>query len=381
MKKSLFIFCFSLSIGCTQPQQDAKVLPGAYQLEEYMGLVEGKNVGLVINHTSMIGDQLLLDTLLKLQINIHKVFTPEHGLKGTASNGEIIEYDSKNEVYELISLYGKNKKPTDDQMQGLDVILFDLQDVGARFYTYISTMQYMMEACVKNEIQLIILDRPNPNGSYVDGPILDTTLSSNVGLIPIPIVYGMTNGELAQMINNEGWLTNGKKCDLSIIKIKNWKHTDRYSLPVKPSPNLPNDLSIALYPNLCLFEGTVMSVGRGTEFPFQQIGHPDWPEQVHSFIPIANEGAKWPPYENQECFGVSWIDSTPEYSFTLRPLIEAYQKMDTVNFFNGFFKRLVGTSELQKQIESGMTEEDIKATWQEDLDSYKEKRERYLLYD
>ncbi|MEO1255747.1 MAG: DUF1343 domain-containing protein, partial [Bacteroidota bacterium] len=272
------IICLILGvIACNKPkvaESPASIVPGAYQLSEYLPFLADKNVGLTINHTSLINGKHLTDTLQDLGIAVTKVFTPEHGFTGKISDGMKIDYDSINTTFELVSLYGKNKKPTKDQLTGVDVMVFDIQDVGARFYTYISTMHYVMESCVENSIPLIILDRPNPNGSYVDGPVLDTTFQSFVGLHPIPIVHGMTIGELAQMINEEGWLTSGKKVDLKVIKIKNWNHASQYTLPIKPSPNLPSDLSIALYPSLCLFEGTVMSVGRGTDYAFQQIGHP-----------------------------------------------------------------------------------------------------------
>ena len=266
-------------------------------------------------------------------------------------------------------------------MGGVEVMVFDIQDVGTRFYTYISTMHYVMEACAANEVPIIVLDRPNPNGSYTDGPILDTAYRSFVGMHPIPIIHGLTIGELAQMINGEGWLNNGMQCDLTVIPVKNWDHTKTYSLPVRPSPNLPNDLSISLYPSLCLFEGTIMSVGRGTNYPFQQVGHPNYPDTSHTFTPKSREGAKWPPYENKKCFGVSWIGQKPEYQFSLTPIINAYQKMETDSFFNSYFEKLAGNSRLRKQIESGMTEVEIKNTWKKELEAYKKKRAKYLLYD
>ena len=260
-------------------------------------------------------------------------------------------------------------------------MLFDIQDVGTRFYTYISTMHYVMEACAENKIPLIILDRPNPNGSYVDGPVLDTAFSSFVGMHPIPIVHGLTVGELAKMINGEGWLKNKMQCELTVIPVRNWDHAAPYSLPIKPSPNLPNDLSISLYPSLCLFEGTVMSVGRGTDYPFQQIGNPNYPDTTYSFVPSSKEGAKWPPFENVICYGIHWIDETPSYQFSLSPLIQIYEKMNDIAFFNDYFRRLAGTDELQKQIEKGLSEQEIRASWEADLTAFKAKRTNYLIYN
>ncbi|GAB4237730.1 MAG: hypothetical protein Tsb0034_13040 [Ekhidna sp.] len=338
-------------------------------------------MALAVNHTSVINGTHLTDTLTRAGFNIRKVFTPEHGFKGSASDGEEIEYSNDSSVYELISLYGQNKKPTPQQLEGLDVMVFDMQDVGTRFYTYLSTMHYVMEACAENNVQMVILDRPNPNGSYVDGPVLDTAFRSFVGMHPIPIVHGMTLGELAHMINGEGWLQKSNQVDLTVISIRNWTHSQPYSPPLKPSPNLPNDLSISLYPSLCLFEGTIMSVGRGTDHPFQQIGHPLYPDTLHSFVPTSMEGAKWPPYEEERCYGISWTGQSPTYGFSLKPLIEAYHKMDTTGFFNSYFKRLAGTDLLQKQIEDGWTEAEIRETWRRDLDTFKALRKKYLLYD
>ena len=354
------------SFGCTSQtaNEPVQIMPAADQTDEYLAHLDGKRVGLTVNHSSKIGKTHLTDSLLNLDINVSKVFTPEHGFTGTVSDGAAITYDSATTSYSLISLYGKNKKPTPEQLTELDVMVFDIQDVGARFYTYISTMFYVMQACAENDLPLIILDRPNPNGSYVDGPVLDTAFSSFVGIAPLPIVHGMTIGELAQMFNGEGWLGDGLKSQLTVVPVANWNHSMPYALPVKPSPNLPDDLSISLYPSLCLFEGTIMSVGRGTDYAFQQIGHPEYPEAQHAFTPVSREGAKWPPYEDLICYGRSWIGQKPTYAFTLQPLIQAYQKMNRDDFFNDYFKRLAGTDQLQKQIESGMSEVEIRATWQ-----------------
>ncbi len=369
-------------VGCGNTAQEVHepILPGAYQMDQYIKYLEGKRVALTVNHSSEVRGTHLTDTLVALGVRVDKVFTPEHGFKGTASDGASIDYDSSLQQFELISLYGKNKKPTHEQMQGIDVMVFDIQDVGTRFYTYISTMHYVMEACAENDIQMLVLDRPNPNGSYVDGPVMDTTYRSFVGMHPIPIVHGMTVGELARMINEEGWLFDQVQCDLTVIPVKNWDHSTPYSLPLSPSPNLPNDLSISLYPSLCLFEGTIMSVGRGTDYPFQVIGHPEYPDTTFSFIPKAWEGSRWPPYENQICYGISWTGESTSYEFSLQPLIHAYQQMISKDFFNDYFIKLEGTGKLQKQIESGMSEEEIRKTWEAPLQEFAQLRSNYLLY-
>ena len=380
MKVIICFFYMLATIHFAKSQQN-KILCGADQVDVYIKHLANKSIGLVINHSSRIDTVPLVDSLLSLGINIHTVFTPEHGFSGLLSNGEKIEYRNHKNTFQLVSLYGKNKKPQKSQLSSIDLMVFDIQDVGVRFYTYISTLHYIMEACSENNIPLLILDRPNPNGGYVDGPVLDTTFRSFVGIHPIPIVYGLTIGELAQMINGEKWLPNQSQCSLEIIKVKNWTHDTPYSLPVKPSPNLPNDLSISLYPSLCLFEGTIISVGRGTDYPFQQAGHPLYPDKTHSFLPVTKVGAKYPPYKNQICYGISWIHTRPNYIFSLRPLITIYQKMDTSRFFNDYFNRLAGNNVLQKQIEKGMTADEIKKTWQKKLNIFKKKRKIYLLYD
>lgn len=360
--------------------QADSVQTGAMQTDQYFPLLSGKKVGLTVNHSSIVGAKHLTDTLLRVGIDVRKVFTPEHGFTGAASDGETVTYGKSEKPYELISLYGNNKKPTAEQLAGLDIMVFDIQDVGTRFYTYISTMHYVMQACAEENIPMLILDRPNPNGSYVDGPILEPTHQSFVGMHPIPIVHGMTIGELAQMINGEGWLETQNAVQLTVIPVTNWNRTDVYSLPVKPSPNLPNDLSIALYPSLCLFEGTIMSVGRGTDHAFQQIGHPEFPDGAYSFTPSSREGSKHPPYEDLACYGLSWIGTKPNYKLSLQPLIDAYKKMNREDFFNDYFVKLAGTNKLQTQIEAGMSEKEIKETWRESLDNFKEVRSKYLIY-
>ncbi|MEP5613946.1 MAG: DUF1343 domain-containing protein [Cyclobacteriaceae bacterium] len=361
--------------------QSVSVLPGAYQLEEYLPNLNNKTVAVTVNHSSLIESTHLVDTLLSLGVQLNKVFTPEHGFTGTVSDGVVIEYKENDKPFELISLYGKNKKPNVDQLANIDVMLFDIQDVGARFYTYISTMHYVMEACAQLGIPMIILDRPNPNASYVDGPVLDTAFSSFVGMHPVPVVHGMTIGEYARMINGEGWLSDGIACEIRVVKNKNWNHQSEYPIPIKPSPNLPNDLSISLYPSLCFFEGTIMSVGRGTSYPFQQIGHPDYPDSSYQFTPVSMEGSKWPPLEDIKCNGLSFASNTPVYELNLSLLLDAYKKMDRSDFFNSYFKTLSGTDELQKQIEAGMSEQEIRQSWSSGLAKFREMRESYLLYD
>lgn len=357
---------------------------GASQFSFYLPQIQNKKVGLVVNHTSLVQDTHIVDTLLSMGIDIKKVFAPEHGFRGDIDAGEHLSdsYDSKTGL-PIISLYGKNKKPTAEQMADIEVLIFDIQDVGVRFYTYISTMHYVMEACAELDKEIIILDRPNPNGSYVDGPILDPKLKSFVGMHPIPIVHGLTIGELALMINGEGWLAGGKTCKLEVVPVSDYTHEAPYSLPVRPSPNLPNDLSITLYPSICLFEGTQISVGRGTEYPFQVIGAPFAKMGKFTFIPESIIGmSKNPKYQDKICYGKDFRDTNPKPEFTLQYLIEFYHNYPKKeSFFNGYFDTLVGTYELQKQIKAGMSENEIRQTWQEGLAKYKLIREKYLLYN
>ncbi|WP_258103620.1 DUF1343 domain-containing protein [Marinoscillum sp. MHG1-6] len=389
MKKLLCLLIFIHVFACDSPSQQKvpavpEVKPGAYQIDEYLPLLKDKKVALFVNHTSLIGLTHIIDSLSSLGINITKVFTPEHGFTGTKSDGEIIEKEATNESFELISLYQRFKKPTAEQMHNIDVLVVDIQEVGVRFYTYSSTMSYLMEACAKFKIPMIVLDRPNPNGSYVDGPVLEPDVSSFIGLHPIALVHGMTIGELAKMINEEGWLADSLKCELDIIKIDNWDHNTTYSLPIRPSPNLPNDLSVALYPSLALFEGTIVSVGRGTDKQFQIIGHPDYPDTAFSFIPQPNEGSSTPPLQGEVCYGLNLTDSRMKHEFTLKYLIHFFDSLKGQTnkpFFNAYFKRLAGTEELQKQIEAGWTEEEIRKSWQPDLDAYRNLRNQYLLYE
>ncbi len=369
---------------------DTTIQVAASQFEKYLPLLKGENIALLVNQTSMVGDTHLVDTLLSYGVTIKTIFSPEHGFRGDADAGEKIDnsIDSKTGI-PLVSLYGKTRKPTKEMLKNIDVVVFDIQDVGVRFYTYISTMHYIMEACAENNKKLIILDRPNPNGNYVDGPVLNMKYQSFVGMHPIPIVHGLTVGELAKMINGEGWLKDSLTCDLTVIKAVNYNHQKRYPLPVKPSPNLPNDISIALYPSLCLFEGTKISVGRGTHFPFQVIGYPDKKFGTFSFTPKSIDGmSKYPKHQDKICYGIDLRTSDFEAKFSLKHLInfynihkELYAKHDDKEmFFNGFFTKLAGTEKLQQQIESGLTGPEIKDSWKADLDAYKKMRQQYLLY-
>jgi len=325
-----------------------------------------------------------VDSLLSRSVSLKRVFAPEHGFRGTADAGERVEdgIDSKTGL-PIISLYGDQKKPDPQYLQDLDVILFDIQDVGARFYTYISTLHYMMEACAEQGIQLIVLDRPNPNGHYIDGPVLEENYKSFVGMHPVPVVHGLTIGEYAQLINGEKWLINGLQCDLKVITMENYSATRAYDLPIKPSPNLPNATSINLYPSLCFFEGTNVSVGRGTGMQFQVFGSPvlDSTYFDFEFTPISNPGAKYPKHENKLCFGKNLQNEKELDHLNLDWLLQAYDHtQDQASFFNSFFNKLAGNSSLKEQIQQGKTAEDIKESWQADLENYKTKIKPYLLY-
>lgn len=358
------------------------IVPGAHQLNQYLPMLEGKKIAMVVNQTSTVDTKHLVDTLKNLGVDIKIVFAPEHGFRGDADAGATVKsgLDEKTGL-PIISLYGKNKKPLPEQLKEIDIVIFDIQDVGTRFYTYISTMHYVMEACAELDKKLIILDRPNPNGMYIDGPILKKEYQSFVGMHPIPILHGLTVAELALMINGEKWLNQELICDLEIIKVANYTHEKNYSLAIAPSPNLPNDLSIMLYPSLCLFEGTVVSVGRGTEKPFQQIGHPFFNQFDHEFTPTSMAGSSDPPYKDQKCFGVQFQEDSVNGGLDLSILIKMYKAFeDKSAFFNNFFNKLAGTDQLKEQIISGFNETDIKLSWQEELETYKKMRKQYLLY-
>ncbi len=389
----LFLF-FTISIffSCCDTYAQRKILNdqdaivGASRLELYLPEIKDKNVGIVANQTSIFNNTHLIDTLLTYNIDIRKIFTPEHGFRGKADEGASVgnSIDEKTNI-PIISLYGNNKKPTSSQLEDIDVLLFDLQDVGTRFYTYISTMTYVMEAAAENDISVIILDRPNPNGFYIDGPVLEDENSSFVGLHQVPVVYGLTIGEYALMVNGEHWLKDSLQCKLQVIPLGDYDRDCIYRLSVKPSPNLPNWESVYLYPSLCFFEGTVVSVGRGTKFPFQVYGHPSI-QADFTFTPRQAEGRNKPLLCDEQCFGKDLTDYAHNFKkekakINLSWLIEAYNQLkDKEKFFNNFFLKLSGTKELQQQIEDGLSEKEIRDSWKEELDKYKEIRKKYLLY-
>ncbi|WP_458627412.1 exo-beta-N-acetylmuramidase NamZ family protein [Winogradskyella sp. PC D3.3] len=365
------------------------IIVGANRTSTYLPLLKGKRVAVVANQTSVVFKAKsythIVDSLLRLDIDIAKVFSPEHGFRGTADAGELVKdgKDTKTGLA-IYSLHGKHKKPTKAQLEDVDMMVFDIQDVGVRFYTYISTLHYIMEACAEQNIPLLILDRPNPNGNYIDGPVLEQKHSSFLGMHPIPLVHGMTIGEYAKMINGEAWLTNGITCDITIVEMQNYNHNSRYNLPIRPSPNLPNDQSIALYPSLGLFEGTNINAGRGTEFQFQRYGASFLDKNYYTFnyTPVPNFGSKHPKHKNEVCYGVDLSKVKAERHFTLKYIMDAYHHAtDKTKVFNtANFTTHAGTATLQKQIEAGLSEAEIKATWQNDLDAYKKVRRQYLLY-
>lgn len=372
----------------TQP----KIVVGANRVSTYLPFLKGKKVGVVANQTSVIftagnekGFTHLVDSLLTLNVGIQKVFAPEHGFRGQADAGEKVAdgIDQKTGL-PLISLYGKNRKPSNEQLQGLDVVLFDIQDVGVRFYTYIATLQLVMEACAENDVPLLVLDRPNPNGQYVDGPTMEKAHTGFLGMTEIPLVYGMTIGEYGKMINEEGWLEGGKRANLTVVPLENYTHSMQYSLPIRPSPNLPNDISINLYPSLGLFEGTNINAGRGTEFQFQRYGASflDSTQYNFTYTPQPNFGSKTPKENGKKCFGKDLSELPRMNEVSLKWLMDAYNNtMEKQKFFlTSGFTRHAGTKKLQRQIESGLIEEDIKATWQPQLEAFKEIRKNYLIY-
>jgi len=370
-------------------KKNKEIIPAANQTKQYTKWIGNQNFAVVANQTSIFkknGKNVHLVDFLhqKFTNQLQKVFAPEHGFRGKADAGEYVKngIDSKTKL-PIISLYGKNKKPTSEQLKGIKMIIFDIQDVGIRFYTYISTLHYVMEACAENNIKLLVLDRPNPNAHYVDGPLLEKKQKSFIGMHPVPLVYGMTIGEYAKMINGEKWLKNGVQCDLTVIPIKNYTHKSKYVLPVRPSPNLPNAKAINLYASLALFEGTNVSCGRGTNKQFQIFGSPYLPKEKfnYTFKPKSNFGSKHPKHEGKTCFGKN-LEKTPYLKkIRLNWLLEAYHSTkNKSDFFNPFFKKLAGTAKLQKQIEQGLTEKEIKATWQKDLIKFKKIRVKYLMY-
>ncbi len=369
---------------------------GADQTEMYISYLKGKRVGMVINQTSLIGKRMSVDSLRKRGIKIVKIFGPEHGFRGQASAGATVKSNTDPETgIPVISLYGSHYKPSPEDLRGLDLMIFDIQDAGARFYTYISTLHYVMEACAENHLELMITDRPNPNGFYVDGPVLEEKFTSFIGMHPVPVVHGMTIAEYARMINGEGWLKNKAVCKLKIVKMRNYTHSTPYVLPVKPSPNLNTQQSVLLYPSLCLFEGTVISQGRGTNFPFQVLGNPMLVGKYSfSFTPVSIKGmSETPLHMDQKCYGIDLREYDTDIfkktgHINLRWLIEMYQAYpEKEKFFDfkqnnqiGNFDKLAGTDKLKQQIIDGKSEEEIRSSWEPDLSEYKSMRKKYLLY-
>ena len=402
--KSTLLLSFLLIISCANGAQKEKtkgdensdsaekeIVVGANRTSVYLPLIRNKKVGVVANNTSVIFKDggtytHLVDSLIAMEVNIQKIFSPEHGFRGEADAGEHVvgNKDTKTGL-PIVSLYGDSRKPSAEQLEGIEVMVFDIQDVGVRFYTYTSTLHLVMEACAEQNIPVIVLDRPNPNGSFVDGPILELENSSFLGLAPIPLVYGLTIGEYGNMLNGQKWLEQGVQCDLTVIPLENYTHHSSYSIPIRPSPNLPNDQSIELYPSLGLFEGTHVNAGRGTEFQFQRFGAPFLDQQYFSFTytPKPNFGSKDPKHNGVLCYGKDLSQIEPPKKVDLSWIIEAYQhSMDKSKFFRtSSFTKHAGTAQLQKQIEKGLSAEEISASWKQGLDAFKEIRKNYLIYD
>lgn len=384
-RKIILLFGLLLaSLGA--PAQD-RIETGAEQTGRYLPLLEGRRVGIMTNHTGTVGRTHLVDTLRSLGVDIRVVFAPEHGFRGQADAGEsVASYRDRKTGIDVVSVYGSTKRPPDSIMQRLDVLLFDIQDVGLRYYTYLSSMHYLMEACAANGKRLIVLDRPNPNGFYVDGPVLEAKHRSFVGMHPIPVVHGMTLGELARMIDGEGWLRDGLRCKLTVIPCRGYTHRSRYRLPTASSPNLPNMRAVYLYPSLCFFEGTPVSLGRGTDFPFQAYGHPEL-QGDFSFTPRSNAGAKNPPLKDKLCHGVD-LRTAPsderiwERGVDLGYVIDCYRQLNLgEKFFTPMFDRLTGTDYVRQMILQGAGADRIKARWADDVERFKQTRKPYLLYE
>lgn len=405
MIKIVLTSLLSLSMSCNGAQSPAnnevsgladnvepikeEVIMGAERWGAYSHLLESKNIALVVNQTSTVGSSHIVDAFMERNLAVKKVFAPEHGFRGSADAGEYVEDERDLKTgLPIVSLYGSNKKPSNEQLRDIDVIVFDIQDVGVRFYTYISTLHYVMQAAAENGIKVIVLDRPNPNGFYVDGPVLDKDYSSFVGMHPVALVHGMTVGEYAKMINGEGFLGDDIKCDLEVIPCLNYEHNDMYELPIPPSPNLPNYRSIMLYPSLALFEGTTVSIGRGTTDQFQVIGHPEYKVGTYSFTPTSGPGSKYPKHENKIAYGyslkeLSVAELRNDARLDLSYIIKAHNylvKEDRFWLRNNFIDKLAGSDELRKQISAGLSEDEIRASWQDELNAFKSVRKKYLLY-
>lgn len=386
----LLFSCNSKSNNTTnienKPDSSQKIFTGAEQTELYIDFLKNKNVAIVTNQSGLIGKTHIIDSLLKRGVKIKKIFAPEHGIRGNNERGKAVgDFIDKTTGIPVVSLFGSKKAPAKQDLDSIDIVVYDIQDVGVRFFTYISTMYLVMKSCAVNNVPMLILDRPDPNGDYVDGPVLDTAnYKSFVGMLPIPVVYGLTPGELALMINSEGWLGQNLKCNLKVIKCKNYTHQTHYSLPVKPSPNLPNDISIRLYPSLCFFEATDFSVGRGTDFPFQVIGYPDSIYGKFTFIPHDIPGIQTNPlHKDQICYGIDLRNEDLSTKFTLKYLLHFYNLTpDKSKFISNkhWFDLLAGTDKLRKMILAGKTESEIRNSWQAELQKYMKIRKKYLLY-
>ena len=381
--KYLFVLIYLLFLGGSINA----ISPGSANFEVYKTLLEGKRIGIVANQTAVVGDKHTVDFLREKGIAVVRIFCPEHGFRGDADAGEAVgDYKDKMTGLPVISLYGKKRKPSIEDLEDLDIIVFDMQDVGVRFYTYLSTLHYVMEACAENEVPLVVMDRPNPNAFYVDGPVLEMRHSSFVGMHPVPIVYGMTIGEYARMINGEKWLKNGVSCKLTVIPCLGWTRDMIYNLPCKPSPNLPDSISVMLYPSTCLFEGTVVNEGRGTLTPFQVFGHPDLKNMPYKFIPRSIPSmSKSPKCLGLECYGMDLRNQYDEVKegkhLRLDWLLTAYKNYEGKDaFFLPFFEKLAGTGQLRKDIEAGKSEAEIRFSWQTQLEIFKRIRAKYLIY-
>lgn len=387
MKKILFIVILAFTTLHCQAKQ-SRVIVGAEQTNDYLPILKNKRIAIFSNHTGMVGNKHLLDVLLENKINVVAIFSPEHGFRGNADAGEHVSssVDQKTGV-PILSLYdGQLGKPSEDSMRKFDLLIVDIQDVGLRFYTYYASMVRLMDACAEYNRKMLILDRPNPNGHYVDGPILDMKYKSGVGWLPIPVVHGMTLGELALMVNGERWLPASRICDVTVIKCKNYTHQTMYQLPIPPSPNLPNMKAVYLYPSICYFEATPVSLGRGTQLPFQVYGHPNMTGYNYSFTPQSTSGAKNPPQLGKLCHGVNLSALSEEEirkkGVDLSYLIDAYRNLNMDDyFFRPFFERLIGTDYVRKMIEQGKDADEIKAMWKEDVEKFKVQRRPYLLYE
>lgn len=384
----LVIFVFTgllLNSQSLKVLTEADVVTGAQQFELYLPKLKGKKVAIVTNISGMVGNKTIVDTLLKLKVSIKKIFGPEHGFRGTSDAGEKVKSNiDKKTGIPVTSLYGSHKKPTPEDLKGIDVVVYDIQDVGVRFYTFISTLTYVMQACAEQNKELIVLDRPNPNGFYVDGPVMTDKYKSFLGVHNVPLVYGMTTGEYAQMVNGEKWFTEKIVCKLTVVPVKNYDHNCTYVLPVKPSPNLPTLNSVLLYPSLGLFEGTIMSLGRGTDMPFEVLGHPLYSNKTFSFMPKTNAISKEPKYFNKVCYGIdlrkeNWVQNHPR-KIELKWLIEFNKELKDSTLMDKNFNWHSGNDELQQQIKTGKNETDIHQSWQKDIEAFKAIRKKYLLY-